>query len=201
MRYVVSACSVGCSTSYLDPEDMYRWHRYSKKSLTERLLGVSFEDEQEFSLEELMALETNLNLAQQQAYNGAFAVQEDGTGEFDCMKKGDLLFATSNNRGYLLTEQNGNYSLILNMSRGGSISDTKTIITSTGIKSTSKPEPTIATISLTEKSGNPYGVFPDRSYYMDADPYNRYTAVAYKRLYELKKQKESGSSNPSGMGE
>ena len=201
MDYTVEACSVACVTTYKNLEDQGRWVKISKLSATERLLGTSFDKDQTFTMDELKALELSLNLAHKQAYTMAFVTTEDGAGDFDCIKKDDLLFAVVNEDGYMFREANGEYRFILTKKDDGSMSDTKIVITPKGTKTTTDREPVMHDISLGERYYNPYGVFPNRDVYLDTMEYPGFSVEAYRKFLELKKQKEAEGSNPSGMGE
>lgn len=202
MRYAVSAFSGGYSVRFLNPEDENRWTKFSKKSVTERLLGITLDDEQELSIEELKALEMSLNFAQNQSYEGADVVLQDGVGSFNVMKKGDLLFMVADGSGYMWREINGRYSVITpKEDSSDSTSETSILVTLKGTAIGHKASTAMVHIGIGDLTTyGDFGVFPDRSYYLDAAEYPRFTIEAYKNMLALKMQNES-ENGKSGKGE
>ncbi len=165
------------------------WKKYQINSVMERLLGLSFDYNQEFSIENLQALELGLNAALCRSFLASLVVTEDGTGVFECMKKGDLLFEPlyqSTLLGHLFTERNGKYSIAPRVPRS--------IISQTGVKSTIEEFPRLAIASLI-KGQSPYGVFPDRSMYLDEDECPWFTLEAYNSFLAKQKKTEPDTTS------
>lgn len=189
MPFVTTLFSMGVHTKYLEIEDEHKWMRYQRNSVMERLLGISFDDDKVFQIEDLQALESALNYALGHSYVRSYEVLEDGTGAFDCMKMGDLIFQTrykDYHEDPIYTEKNGKYSIISRVYRS--------IITPTGVQSTKENLPNLLGVSTT-RGDSPYGVFPDRSKYLDAAECPYFTLEAYNKFLEKKKEAETDDSN------
>lgn len=189
IKYIVHACSVGVSYEYLNQEDSKNWYLFSRDSVFERLLGHEVADSEEFTLDELKAIEAFINIEHKKSFNTAFVVQEDGKDEFSELKKGDLLFAREDdNHSITMEEMNEKYCLIYNGDHFSIISSSHPFHATI---STDEWTPKLERIYVSSDFGDEFSVFPNRSHYLDADEYGRFSRFAYINFAKLKKQKEA----------